>query len=272
MSKSQSMFDYKKMNIKNSNLDFMQEEIENKYVTQEVLKFHYRTMNRIKNNVVNYKNPADIYSWSSTVEGKDILPDFYEEIIKLDIKKHKQIHSCLQFNKEYFIDVDDLGNILFDAFGREAPYSSKKYPSAGALYPVIPLVIILEESNSDITPGCYVFDSTEVRLFRITNWTKDNVNEVKELLNYNKCSLPPHCIAYALDFRRALTKYNEKGYRHALIEVGLMAQSFRQSLQNFESLRDRCWSDFVDLPLTSLCGLNIRLCPITLIQWFGYSE
>jgi len=260
-------------NKKYRNWSLLQQRAEKKETIEKVLKFHYKTLNRVKDEIVNIDINGDVLSWSGMVANQDILPDTYEDIIELDIHKHEQLHSYSKFRVDMPVELNVLGQLLYDAFGREAPYASKRYPSAGALYPVLPLLLVLESEDSNkLAEGCYIFDSTNARLFKICSWDNTEINKVKKLLNFDSNSHPPHCLAYALDMRRALTKYREKGYRHGLIEVGLMAQSFRESLQQVNGLGERCWSYFIDIPLTHICGLNFRLCPIMLIQWFGFSN
>lgn len=256
----------------NINWSHLQEQVEIKEILDTVIKFHYKTMFRENNEIFNLEDDLDILAWAETVQNRDILPETIEDIINLDVDLHSKIHSFTAFDTELPIDMKVMGNLLYDAYGRESPYSSKRYPSAGALYPIIPLLIVLKTNKNDkrLSPGCYVFDSTKPRLLRITQWDKDDIRKVESLINISTDNLiAPQCIAYALDFRRAITKYHEKGYRHALMEVGLMAQSFRESLQKYNNLGERCWSGFLDAPLTHICGLNIRLCPIVLVQWFG---
>ena len=151
------------------NWNILHNTVENKEVLDSVLKFHYRTLNHTNDEIVNFENQSAISTWAGMVANQDILPNIYEEVIDLKINHHQQINSFTKFQTDIPININDLGQILFDAFGREAPYSSKRYASAGALYPVIPLLVILKDNKSDnkLKPGCYVFDSTNSRLLKI---------------------------------------------------------------------------------------------------------
>lgn len=255
------------------NWGLLQQTIEKGEVIENVLKFHYKTLNRF-NDVLNFENSTELLSWANMTAYQDIIPETYEEIIPLDVSRYEKIHSASKFQVDTLVELTILGQLLYDAFGREAPYSSKRYPSAGGLYPVLPLVLVFQSGamNNNLSPGCYLFDSSNARLLKICEWNIKEVHKVKKLLNYESDAHPPHCLAYALDIRRATTKYVEKGYRHGLIEVGLMAQSFRESIQQVNTLGERCWSHFIDSALSHICGLNIRLCPIVLVQWFGYKD
>lgn len=264
--------------IDNSNRkdwSFLESSARNEKVLKEVQKFHYSTMNTtwksIRNNPPNYY----LFRWLDSVVFKDILPKSYEENIQLNVKKHEMNNSTHYFKKDATINLQFVGQLLYDAFGRDEETGSKKYPSAGALYPIVPLLLVFDEKaiNGINVPGCYVFDSTNINLLRVSSWeTEDQIQKVTKLVSFDSEIRSPYCIAYAIDYKRAVTKYLYKGYRHALIEVGLMAQSFREVLKLDGILGERCWSGFEDLALTAACGLNVRLCPITLIQWFGYPE
>lgn len=247
--------------------------IENRNAIGNTLQFHYKTINRISfGEIFNLSEKHDIGIWSEMVGFKDILPNNYEEIIDLNITKSKKYNSALTF-KDKQIPLDILGQILYDSFGREGEFSSKRYPSAGALYPVIPLLVILDsdEENRNLLNGCYVYDSTKSKLFRICTWNEKDIIKIKKLINYTE-NHPPHFLAYAIDLRRATTKYAEKGYRHALFEVGFMVQCLREAIQDYNNISERCWSNFIDIALTHICGLNFTLCPIVLIQWLGYRK
>lgn len=256
------------------NWSFLQSSVENKEVINSVLKFHYSTINRTLSEIKNYDFNPNLNRWLDTVVSQDVLPQSYEEKIGLVVNVHKQYHSALSFNKTKSLNIKDLGQLLFDAFGRESAFSSKRYPSAGALYPVIPLLLILDTSmvENGLIPGCYVYDCTSLSLLRIRHWNSEQLAKVISFFTSGGSTMSPYCLAYSVDIRRAVNKYQRKGYRHAMIEIGLMAQSFRESINNIEDMGERCWSGFQDLSLTHSCGLNIRLSPITLVQWFGFTD
>jgi len=256
------------------NWSFFQKEIENKELLKDVLRFHNKTINRFGDEeLINIENNSSVMTWAGMVAFQDILPENYDEIIELNTKKDKNYKSGLVFQNKQ-IPLDTLGQILQNSFGRKGEFSSKRYPSAGALYPVIPLLIILDSSrvNSNLLEGCYVFDSTNSKLLRICTWNKYELDEIKKMVNYDIDTHPPHCLAYATDFRRATIKYAEKGYRHAMFEVGFMAQCLRESVYEYNTIGERCWSYFIDIALTHKCGLDYNLCPIVLIQWIGYNK
>ncbi|WP_214872818.1 MULTISPECIES: nitroreductase family protein [unclassified Exiguobacterium] len=249
----------------------------NKYdyeVMLKVQKFHYSTINPTIQNVHNECLNHDVNKWIETFTLKDILPNSYLQ--KIELKKYNKVkkNSGQAFTKESIKD-EELTEILYDAFARDKNSLSKNYPSAGALYPVIPLLLVTHSTNesSILSPGCYVYDSMDQNLLKIEEWDEIEVLEkVKSYMSTDHSDLPIYCMAYAIDFRRAITKYENKGYRHAMIETGLAAQSFKNSLSKYSTIKERCWSGFQDLPLSKYCGMDIRLTPITLLQWFGYEN
>lgn len=250
---------------------FLETLARNETVLKEVQKFHTTTMNISWGSIENLEDSSSVSRWIESVIFRDILPKSNEEIIQFEITPRDKVKSPHYFDMDYVINNKELGQLLYDAFGREGALGSKNYPSAGALYPIIPLLLVFNPSSIEgiNSPGCYVFNSTDYQLIKIKGWGAKEVEAVTGFINMDSELRSPYCIGYAIDYKRAVTKYLSKGYRHALIEVGLMAQSFRNTLIQNGRFGDRCWSGFADMPLTEACGLNVRLCPITLIQWFG---
>lgn len=243
-------------------------------IMMKVQKFHYSTMNPTIESTYNKLLDPDVSNWVETFTSKDILPHSYLE--KIELTKHnKEKNFSGQFFTKKPINDEELTEILYDAFARDPHFLSKSYPSAGALYPVIPLLLVTGKTHegSFLSPGCYVYDSMDQNLLKIENWDTDEVlKQVKSCMSTTHSHLPIYCMAYAIDFRRAITKYEHKGYRHAMIETGLAAQSFKNSLSKHSTIKERCWSGFQDLALSKYCGMDIRLTPITLLQWFGYEN
>lgn len=257
----------KNVDLNNLNLDIIQEMalIEEDFTT--VQKFHQKsTWNN--HSYFNYSDYTLI--WTQMVEFSDIIPKFSNESISLPTKEKivNKNRSHREFNKDYYYSLDEIGEILFNSFGRDT-MKSKEYPSAGALYPVIPLVYILDQSRVEgiNIEGCYVYDSTNGILHLIKEFNNETKKQVIKNLNTENNIYSNIAIGYSLDLKRAITKYRLRGYRHGLIEVGLMAQNFRHSLP--ASFGDFSWSGFNDNEITKLSGLNIRLSPVILIQWFG---
>lgn len=248
--------------------DTIQNKILDESVLDNVLKFHQKTTWQ---NLYNWRLERDVRSWLELVEHMDILPMYYEERVNLNVfREHiPTSRSHREFKENWIISKECIGDILYKAFGRYEGGNSKEYPSAGALYPVIPLLYVFDENvvKNQIKPGCYVLDSYQMDLLLIQSFSQ---SYVKKLISDGLFidSLPSKlAIGYAVDFKRAITKYRERGYRHSLIEVGLASQSFRHALP--QEFGDYCFSGFNDNAFTKLSGLSPRLAPIMMLQWFG---
>ncbi|MDM5265479.1 nitroreductase family protein [Bacillus wiedmannii] len=261
----------KKINNVTDYWDYSLYKILDKGVLEDVLKFHQSTTT-IKNG--DYTNPFshNTYNWLDQVEYQDTLPNFFLGEIDLDITKENFQNSKREFKKES-IPKSTLGNILYKSFGRSRDHSSKRYPSAGALYPVMPLIYILDDEAVLGIPsakGVYLFDSEKSVLKKIKSWNEEEFNSFVQSINPWQNELYSNIlIGYAINMEKTVAKYKKRGYRHALIEVGLMAQAFREVIKQENSLGDFCWSGFDDNTVTYYSGLNPRLCPVTLLQWFG---
>ncbi|WDM20587.1 nitroreductase family protein [Paenibacillus polymyxa] len=239
-----------------------------KSLLKEILKFHQRTTWQ---DVGDQEFDQQLLEWLDLTQYTDVIPEYYEK--KLEFKVER-IHctegfSKRKFNQDFKMDYNQLGELLYNAFGRADGFSTKPYPSAGALYPVIPLMIILDKNaiHNITSPGCYVFDTKSVELLLIKSFTAQEVEVINE--NIYGSQLSKMFLGYAIDIRRAILKYKSRGYRHALMEVGLMAQSFRNSLNRHAGYGECSWSGFNDNALTNILGLSPRLSPIILLQWFG---
>ena len=187
--------------------------------------------------------------------------------------KHKG--SNRKFTKKVPLPLDVLGRILGESFGRSED-GSKKYSSAGALYPVIPILLVFSSDAVEgiSEPGSYLFDSKGYRLICLERWDVEELNKVKNAIHPKGEILSNLSMAYAVDLKRAITKYRLRGYRHSLIETGLISQSFASSLieEDKYNLGHCMWSAFNDNSLSKMIGMNIREAPVTIVQWFGIIE
>lgn len=251
-------------------IEYLQDMVIDNKNLADCLKFHQKTSWHFP---FNWEVSAQIQEWLQLVEFRDIIPDSFENKISFDVDPtlKEEYTSFREFSAESVIEKNSLGKILYNAFGRAHGVPTKPYPSAGGLYPIIPLVMIFNNNivSESVEAGCYVFDSTNIELLQIKKFDKDYISNISKNINNEGKLVSDIAIGYALDIRRAITKYGIRGYRHGLIEVGLMAQSFRHALTSENEWGDCCWSGFNDNALTNLLGLNPRLAPLILIQWFG---
>lgn len=257
--------------IERSFNDFSYERSMPKKIENFILKFH-----QASTYLIHKKNKSDVFDsrifyWLTQVEKTDVRPEYYEKKIKLEYFPHsiEVKGSFRKYRNDYNLSLEEISLLLNYSFGRDESTKSKRYGSAGGLYPVVPLLIILK-SYEDFECGSYVYDSENKCLLKIKGWTDEEGTELKNEISKGNTELPNTCIVYAVDIRRAILKYHIRGYRHALIEVGAMSQVFKDSLHKLgHDFGEISWSGFNDNQLSHTCGLNPRLCPILLLQWFG---
>ncbi|MCL1631597.1 nitroreductase family protein [Sporolactobacillus sp. CPB3-1] len=264
-----------KNNDKKIVADQLKNEIYDRSMFNYVEKFHQKTAWVTP---FNWTFKESVFDWQRLLEYTDELPDNYISKVELPIDKDIPCfdgpRSTRIYNKEATISKKKFSDILFNAFGRYRGLGSKNYPSGGGLYPIIPMLILLEGSAIEgvENPGIYVYDSSKLELLlikRINNKNKQNI-----LVNVNSINpgfaLSNIAFIYVIDMERALIKYGVRGYRHACIEIGLAMESLIMAYRNIDSsLGDCVWSGFNDNALTVACGLNVRLTPIGMLQWFG---
>lgn len=255
-------------------LEILEDSLLTEKELNDVIKIHQKTTWNIP-----YRweliDSDDLYYYLGLAEKISSLPITVEQTIPLtplkdDIKSNNK-KSERFFKEDYYFEEAQLSKILYKSFGKRGD-SHKNYPSAGGLYPVIPILLVLNNSSVPFleNTGAYVYNSTEHELLLLKSLTNKELNECKKsIVAPAGRELPNLAMIYAVDIRRSITKYKIRGYRHSLIEVGAMAQNFRNSLWDFDNLRECCYSGFSDNKLTNILGLSPRLAPIIMIQWFG---
>lgn len=248
----------------------LQEMIVSEKKMNEVLKIHQKTTWHNNNRL--YGNDNNLNSWISMVAMTDVLPVHSEESIPLICNNDfdlENVQSVRNFKENFQVKFEELSEMLLRAFGRRKTTKHKNYPSAGGIYPVIPILVILDQNVIEEidTPGSYIYNGTDHKLLLLKRFTDQDIINLRENISCNENYKV--MIAYAIDIKRSITKYRIRGYRHALIEVGLMAQSFRYAIWKYEHFGEVSWSGFNDNALTHSLGLSPRLAPVTLLQWFG---
>lgn len=145
------------------------------------------------------------------------------------------------------------------------------YGSAGALYPVEPLIICLKNDIvMGLSRGVYGLDYLDKSLKKFD--TNVDFKKLSHSISpYTGQLISPVFICYIFSMTRTVVKYNYRGLRHMLIEVGSMAQAFRlNGLARINNFGDVSWSGFDDKALKDSLGLRIMK-PV-LLQFFGIQD
>ncbi|MDT0700356.1 nitroreductase family protein [Staphylococcus chromogenes] len=237
----------------------------------DVKKFHQSTCSINRLSTLNHLD-SELIEWLKVNELTQNIPNNFNKEIILSKSKVENRGSKRNFTHKS-ITKDELSTILSNAFGANTTNFKRPYPSAGALYTITPIIVVLSDDKF-LEMGCYVYNSYKNSLLQIKKY---NLNEIEELKRNiyilpNNEFVSNYFIAYAIDLKKSLAKYNKRGYRYSLIEVGLMCQSFRNALlkaKSTDEIGELVWAGFDDNALTTLIGLNTSDFPIAIIQWFG---
>ncbi|ASV70207.1 nitroreductase family protein [Cytobacillus kochii] len=252
---------------KNQSAEILEEVLISPEKFNKVSKFHQDTT---WTRAYEWNGSYTLEEWLKIVEMTDVLPEYFEERISFpNIQKRfrEASTSHRKFLKDVIIRKDLLGQILYDSFGRAEGIPTKNYPSAGGLYPIIPLILIfsVQAAEGISKKGSYVYDSSSGELLLLKEFSNEDIVTIESNVGEIYSNI---AVGYSMDIRRAIAKYGYRGYRHALIEVGAMSQSIRSNLKQIDH-GDFLLSGFSDNSLTKMVGLSPRLTPLIILQWFG---
>lgn len=209
-------------------------------------------------------------TWLKVVEKTNKVPQNY--ISKVDLLNYKissKRHSYRSFSNKR-CSFRDFSDILYKAYGYDEKNDTRGYGSGGALYPVNTIIFILDDNAVEgLKKGTYYFYPAGNCLYQLNSFT-DETNQKLRLALYPSKKDPDSniVIGYAVDMRKVIRKYKYLGHKNALIEIGLMAQSLKESLP--ASMGEYSCQDFNNRTLTSLADLDVKNSPIEMIQWLGY--
>lgn len=169
------------------------------------------------------------------------------------------------------LPLSSLKKLLLEAFATLD--NRRPYPSAGALYPIEPLIFLFPEGVSEFSKkaGCYHFRAISKTLQLIKPLDKEFFyNEIFHNL-IAPSATPCFSILYVMLASKAIFKYRYRGYRHALMEAGSMYQNATIVSQKI-GLRTTLWSSFSDHQLSYMLDLDpLVYLPVTM-QLFGYED
>lgn len=221
---------------------------------------------------VNPQAIASIAAISSTLSSLDPPKKTVIACDSPTVVLHERQPSLRQFSKK-MLDFSDINALLINSFSPN-PLGNRPYPSAGALYPIEPIVFLFKERVYDDKPfvsGCYHFKPLDRTLELIKNM--EMVPTIKRLFHglVDEDAPPNLCILYLMHIGKSIFKYRYRGYRHALMEVGSMYQQVTMVSQSL-GLCSTVWSGFNDYQVMHELGLNRRIfLPLTM-QFLGYRE
>ena len=121
------------------------------------------------------------------------------------------------------LDIGQLSQILWSAYGITDGNRLRTSPSAGALYPLEIYVVI--GNVADIEPGVYKYDSDEHKIIKtIDGDIREELSAAA--LNQKMVNEAPITVVYIAVFDRITEKYGERGReRYVFMEIGHSAQN-----------------------------------------------
>ena len=239
-------------------------------VLEDVIKFHQSTTNIPKSDIYNINNTYLKESSTNIMEEIDSAPIFYEHNQKINHEKTSNLEGSYLYDKEYIISSETIEKIITISFINNHSQSNEFMSSNNALLPI--LLIFKNNVVEGLPAGTYIFDEQRLSLLQIRKWEPTDMKDVIQAF-IPRGKLPSYtAIAYAMDIQKATYIYGKKGYRQALIEIGAVKQRFKHVIENLaidKQLGQHSSTDFPDNMVSNICGTNIRLAPIVLVQWFG---
>ena len=178
--------------------------------------------------------------------------------------------SLRQFSPK-MLSFSDINTLLINSFSPNH-LGTRPYPSAGALYPIEPVLFLFKERvlhDQLIESGCYHFKAID-RTLELIKQMEMRPTMKRLFHGLVDVDAPPNlCILYLMHIGKSIFKYRYRGYRHALMEAGSMYQQVAMVSQSL-GLGSTVWSGFNDYQMMHELGLNRRVfLPLTL-QFLGY--
>lgn len=250
------------------------QDILNRDSLNAVRKFHQLTTIIADSRAKKDGTTKQLSQWLELTEWKTTTPKKYNSFIPLYYSSEGTSSSRI-FKKDCFLNLSDLAEIFGGAFSANE-YMHRPFPSAGALFGVLPILIILkDEAIEELKAGVYYYDSIDKGLYSLKIFSDENSRTKAASLLFpsqgKNLDIPSnYCVAYVGDFQKVILKYHELGYKHLLLETGMMAQSFRHSLNKWkERAADLSYSGYMTNALSDFLGFDKDQSPVLLVQWFG---
>ncbi|WEV43865.1 SagB/ThcOx family dehydrogenase [Lactobacillus sp. ESL0684] len=223
---------------------------------------------QLKNNKKEFLT-KNMLGWLKTAERNNRDPQSY--YTKISLKNEGKTNIKRGSHRTFVktsLSIDEISSILYDAFGSDKNTKSRPYGSGGALFPINVFLILLNDDCVDgLIRGAYYYNPMSYSLYCLKQFKDVPNNVIQQALFPVQKPNSGIAFAYAADLRKVVKKYNYLGYKNALIEVGLMAQSLKNALSN--NLGEYSCQDFNSMMLTKLIGLDTKNAPVQMIQWVG---
>jgi SagB-type dehydrogenase family enzyme len=141
-----------------------------------------------------------------------------EQSVEMLLQQRRSVRSY----KKSFLNLAEVGQLLWSAQGVSDAQGLRTAPSAGALYP-LKLFVVVGDVN-ELSAGIYQYNPGEHSLLKTAN------GDLRKLLQ--KAALNQSCIGdaaiifvFTAIYQRTTWKYGERGLRYVHMEVGHAGQN-----------------------------------------------
>jgi SagB-type dehydrogenase family enzyme len=141
-----------------------------------------------------------------------------EQSVEMLLQQRRSVRSY----KKLFLNLAEVGQLLWSAQGVSDAQGLRTAPSAGALYP-LKLFVVVGDVNK-LSAGIYQYNPAEHSLLKTAN------GDLRKLLQ--KAALNQSCIGdaaiifvFTAIYQRTTWKYGERGLRYVHMEVGHAGQN-----------------------------------------------
>lgn len=263
--------------------------MENEHFKLNWAELSYFVDEEIKENILNFHAESKIYDCYLANSEKiyfDVPPEIIKKaevseadfsITKTSLKnpkknKIKRSESCRIYS-DMIINGKKISKFIsgsFCAVKTNRRYR-REYASAGSLYPVEIFLITSRKiaSNKLIKKNSvYHFLPFSNKFNLIRNINNDVYDKVIPTFGNGK-NIPHFLLVYSAYLNKAIFKYGYRGYRHALIECGVMCQLASFVAKQEFNFKNCLYSHFNDSNVSSLLLLDQREFLPLLVHAFG---
>lgn len=233
--------------------------------------FHQKTKFLLDNRMPNYGKFSIGLPELAALEYTDneISPFFHQSI---NIASQHKVNFKRKGSHDFFstekLSFAHLQSLLCESFSANET-GKRPYPSAGALYPVETIAIMMEERMTDAPQsGIYHFRPSLNTLQLLRHVTTKDLYDSIFIEDIQQLGTPSVAFVYVVNLQKATVKYSYRGYRNAIAEVGSMYQQ-ADLVASALGLKNRLSGSFSDDQLTRFLELDNQVYAPIALQYFG---
>lgn len=241
-------------------------------VLDDILAFHQKTTYLLDQRFAKYGQfPISAQTLAQLEFTDNEVSPFFHDSIKLS--SHSNVNIRRNYSNLNFTDkkmpFSDLSTLLTESFLADAN-NKRPYPSGGGLYPADVFVLLMQDRMIDApASGVYHYRPSLGLMQQIKKTTTDELYSTVFAESVEQIGSPCVCFVYTINLQKAVVKYNYRGYRNAILEVGSMYQQADLVAQAL-SIRNRLSSSFSDQRMTKFLELDRQTYLPLVMQYFGY--